>query len=135
MGEAVISCSHSSSRFSCNGGRASDQLDGSPTLRDQTPSQNFRTITPHAGVARRFLVYDIAPGEPPHEVDRWDLPGDMAVREFRGPGPHPLDAVDVMIAGSAGLGFVRQMATRNVRAVVSPAQAPAWPSLGLCSGR
>ena len=93
-------------------------------MRIAVTSQNFRTITPHAGVARRFLVYDIAPGEPPHEVDQWDLSRDMAVREFRGPGRHPLDAVDVVITGSAGSGFVRQMAARNVQAVVTSETDP-----------
>ncbi|HKJ77206.1 MAG TPA: nitrogen fixation protein, partial [Gammaproteobacteria bacterium] len=37
-------------------------------------SQNFRTVTGHAGKTRRFLVYEAGPGQEPVEVDRLDLP-------------------------------------------------------------
>jgi len=88
-------------------------------MRIAVASQNFRTITPHAGVTRRFLVYEAAPGEAPREVDRLDLPKELAIREFAGAGSHPLDVVDAVIVGSAGSGFVRRMAARGVATVVT----------------
>jgi hypothetical protein len=54
-------------------------------------SLNFRTITPHAGVTRRFLIYEAARGGMPREVARMDLPKEFAIREFSGSGVHPLD--------------------------------------------
>lgn len=67
-------------------------------------SQNFRTITPHAGKTRCFLLFEAEPGMAPTETGRLDLPKDMAFHNFAG-GPHPLDVVDTVIAGSAAPGL------------------------------
>lgn len=82
-------------------------------------SQNFRTVTPHAGRTRRFLVYRAELAVEPVEIDRLDLPKEMAMHEFHQNGPHPLDTVDVVIAGSFGDGFARRMARRGIRAVTT----------------
>ena len=87
-------------------------------------SQNFRTVTPHAGRTRRFLVYRAEPGREPVEIDRLDLPKDMALHEFHRGGPHPLAAADVVIAGSFGPGFARRMAKRGVRVVTTDRTDP-----------
>jgi predicted Fe-Mo cluster-binding NifX family protein len=81
-------------------------------------SQNFRTVTGHAGKARRFLVYEADMGRVPVEFARFDLPREMSIHEFPG-GPHPLDGMDVLITGSAGRGFVDSLAQRGVRVVVT----------------
>lgn len=80
-------------------------------------SQNFRTVTPHAGRTRRFLVYEAQPGQEPREVDRLDLPKELSFHEFHEPGPHPLDGVDIVIAGSFGEGFAARTAARGIVAV------------------
>lgn len=77
-------------------------------------SQNYRTITPHAGRTRRFLVYAVEPGQGPVESERLDLPKELSIHEFSGEGPHPLDGVDVLIAASFGEGFARRMAERGI---------------------
>jgi predicted Fe-Mo cluster-binding NifX family protein len=82
-------------------------------------SQNFRTITPHAGRTRRVLVYEATEGREPVEIDRLDLPKEMSIHEFHAGGPHPLDAVDVIIAGSFGEGFAARMAARGIVAVAT----------------
>jgi predicted Fe-Mo cluster-binding NifX family protein len=87
-------------------------------------SQNFRTITPHAGRTRRFLLYRAEPAAEPVEIERLDLSKDMAMHEFHEDGPHPLDTVDVLIAGSFGEGFARRMAKRGVRAVTTDKTDP-----------
>jgi predicted Fe-Mo cluster-binding NifX family protein len=87
-------------------------------------SQNFRTITPHAGRTRRFLVYEAEPGAAPVEVDRLDLPKEMAFHDFHGDGTHPLDSVDVVIAGSFGEGFGRRMEGRGILAVATEESDP-----------
>jgi predicted Fe-Mo cluster-binding NifX family protein len=86
-------------------------------------SQNFRTITPHAGKTRRFLLFDAAPGREPVETGRLDLPIEMSMHEFRGAG-HPLYDVDVVIAGSAGPGFVARLKERGVMAVTTAESDP-----------
>ena len=87
-------------------------------------SQNFRTVTPHAGKTRRFLVYEAAEGGEPIEVDRLDLPKELSMHEFHGGSPHPLDAVDVIIAGSFGEGFATRMAARGIVAVATDLTDP-----------
>lgn len=87
-------------------------------------SQNFRTVTPHAGMTRRFLVYEAAEGGKPVEVDRLDLPKELSLHEFHAKGPHPLDAVDVIIAGSFGEGFATRMAARGIVAVATDLTDP-----------
>lgn len=96
-------------------------------MRVAVTSQNFRTVTPHAGRTRRFLVYDIdadAAGAAPAEVARLDLPKDMSMHEFKGDGPHPLDDVDVLIVGSCGGGFPQKMKRRGIVVAVTDRSEP-----------
>ncbi|MDE1987418.1 MAG: nitrogen fixation protein [Alphaproteobacteria bacterium] len=86
-------------------------------------SQNFRTITPHAGKTRRFLLFEAAPGCEPVETGRLDLPKEMSMHEFRGT-THPLHEVNVVIAGSAGPGFVARLRERGVIAVTTAETDP-----------
>lgn len=86
-------------------------------MRIAVTSQNFRTVTPHAGRARRFLVFEAEAGAEPKEVDRLDLAKELAMHDWHGTGAHPLDAVDVLIAGSFGEGFGQRMAARGIVAL------------------
>lgn len=103
-------------------------------MRIAVSSQNFRTVTAHAGKARRFLVFEVSADEPAREVERFDLPKDMSIHEFRGSGHHPLDSVEAVISGSAGEGFVRRMAVRGVRAVTTSETDPARAAEALAAG-
>ncbi len=69
-------------------------------------------------------MYEAAPDKEPVEVDRLNLPRDMALHEFHGDGPHPLYAVDVVIAGSFGHGFSRRMAKQGIVAVMTKESDP-----------
>ena len=71
-------------------------------------SQNFRTVTGHAGMTRRFLVFQASVPDEVAEVTRLDLPKELAFHEFAG-GAHPIDGVDVLLTGSAGEGFHRKI--------------------------
>jgi hypothetical protein len=81
-------------------------------------SQNFRTVTAHAGKTRRFLIFDVRCPCTPREVDRLDLPKEMSFHEFRG-DRHPLDGVTALITGGAGHGFRVRMAQRGVELVIT----------------
>ncbi len=87
-------------------------------------SQNFHTVTPHAGRTRRFLVYESAAGGEPVEVGRLDLPKELSMHEFHADSPHPLDAVDVVIAGSFGEGFAAGMEARGIVVVATELTDP-----------
>jgi len=79
-------------------------------------SQNFRTITGHAGKTRRFLVFsEKSPGQW-QEFERIDLPREMSMHEFKGTD-HPVDALDVLITAGCGEGFIRKMARRGVEVI------------------
>ena len=82
-------------------------------------SQNFRTITGHGGRARRYLVYEPDAAGELHEVERLSLPKELAFHEFHAGGQHPVDTMDIIITGSAGHGFVRRLAARGVRVLVT----------------
>ncbi|MBK8175303.1 MAG: nitrogen fixation protein [Rhodospirillales bacterium] len=87
-------------------------------------SQNFRTVTGHAGRARRFLVYDVQPDTHPVEVARLDLPKELAIHDFDGDGPHPIDGIDVILTEGFGDGFARRIARRGITAVVTTRSDP-----------
>lgn len=94
-------------------------------MRIAVGSQNYRTVTPHGGRTRRFLVYEVPAEGEPAEVERLDLPKELAFHEFHGDGPHPLDTVDVLIVGSAGPGFIRRLGARGITAVTTSEEDPA----------
>ncbi len=87
-------------------------------------SQNFRSVTGHAGRARRFLIYDAQPGADPVEVSRLDLPKELAMHDFHAAGPHPVDDVDVVLSQGFGEGFAQRMAKRGVIAVTTDETDP-----------
>jgi predicted Fe-Mo cluster-binding NifX family protein len=87
-------------------------------------SQNFRTITRHAGKTRRFLVYGQPENEEVREIERIDLPKEMSLHEFHGEGPHPIDELDVIVTASCGDGFMRRMAARGIRVICTSETDP-----------
>ena len=95
-------------------------------MRIGVTSQNFRTITGHAGKSRRFLVFEAEPGDgAPRETERWDLPKEMSLHAYRGDAPHPTASLDVLVTGGCGEGFIRRMASVDTRVVVTSETDPA----------
>ncbi len=97
-------------------------------------SQDYLTITGHAGQTTRFLVFTAESGRDPVEIARLDLSEDQTIHSFQG-GEHPLDGLDALIVGSAGQCFVERMRARGITTVaargVSPADAVAAYVAGL----
>jgi predicted Fe-Mo cluster-binding NifX family protein len=87
-------------------------------------SQNFRTVTGHAGRARRFLIYDAQPGAEPIETARLDLPLEQAFHETGGVGPHPIDGIDVLISAGFGGHFVQLMTERGIQTASTDKEDP-----------
>lgn len=79
-------------------------------------TKDWQTVSGHAGKANCWLLYDLAgarPGEPLPEPVRVELKKEQVLHYFRDDGPHPLDGVGLVVAGSAGDGFVRHMKKRG----------------------
>jgi len=103
-------------------------------MRIAVTSQNFRTITGHAGKARRFLVYEIGAGASVREAERLDLPLDMAMHGFDDRQGHPLHGMDVLITGGCGEGFAFRMARQGVRVAVTGETDPETAVHALLAG-
>lgn len=84
-------------------------------------SQNFRTVTGHAGKARRFLVFYVQQGQTPVEIDRIDLPKELSFHAYHGEAPHPVQAagIDRMVTGGCGDGFRARMARMGIQLSVT----------------
>ena len=79
-------------------------------------SQNFKSVTGHAGKSRRFIIFDVGTPCDTPEVVWLDLPMEMSFHEFSG-DRHPLDDMDVILTASAGKSFVAKLAQRGVRVI------------------
>ena len=90
-------------------------------------SQNFRTITGHAGKTRRFLIFSSDNNKQWLETDRLDLPKEMAMHNFKGTD-HPVDQLNVVITASCGDGFLRKMASRGIE-VIQTAESDPMPAV------
>jgi len=87
-------------------------------------SQNFLTITQHAGRTRRFLIYQAEPGQEPVEIERIDLPSGITFHDLPDEAAHPIDGVDVLLCGSAGNRFHARMAQRGIEAIATTETDP-----------
>jgi len=81
------------------------------------PSDDGARVAGHAGQARHWLIYDndTAAAQP----RRIELDKPQVLHHWKDQGPHPLDGVDVIVAASAGDGFVRRMTKRGVEVVLT----------------
>ncbi len=80
------------------------------------------SLAGHAGRARRWLVYDVWPGEAPKEVYTLILDEESCLHEWHVatfPDRHPLHSVDVAIAQSGGEGVIRNLAQRDTNLVLT----------------
>ncbi len=93
-------------------------------MRIAVSSQNWTTITRHAGRSRRFLVFEADGAAPPTEEARLDLAPDQTMHETPHECPHPLDEMVAVITAEAGAGFVRKMTARGVAVVFAEGLTP-----------
>lgn len=80
------------------------------------------SVSPHAGRALVWVVYDIVPGQEPLEAYTITLRPDTCLHEWHlreTPERHPLHAVDVAIAASGGEGVHRRLGERGTTLVVT----------------
>jgi predicted Fe-Mo cluster-binding NifX family protein len=70
---------------------------------------DWTKVSGHAGQSHDWLVFDCEPHQPIPEPQRVQLGKDQLLHYFQDDGPHPLHGVEIVIAGSAGDGFLRHM--------------------------
>jgi predicted Fe-Mo cluster-binding NifX family protein len=97
-------------------------------------SQNFRTITAHAGKCRRFLILSQNPQGQLVEQSRLDLPKEMSMHEFKGLD-HPLFQYDVVLTGSAGAGFIRRLNHHRIQVICTSETDPYAAARALLDGK
>ncbi len=89
-------------------------------------SQNRKTITEHAGMCRKFWVYEVqnqtVAGKNLLELEKEQSLHEMAHADRA--ATHPLDGVAILIAGSAGRGLRDRMAQRGVQVLVTTTTDP-----------
>jgi len=103
-------------------------------MRIGVTSQNFRTITGHAGKTRRFLIFEHDVTGTLRESGRLDLPPEMSLHEFRG-DDHPLFTLDALLTESCGAGFIQRLSRHGVRVIATSASDPLAAATALASGQ
>ena len=94
-------------------------------MRIAVTSQNFKTITGHAGKTRRFLIYELDNAGQMREIDRLDLPAVMSLHEYQGED-HPLFRLGLTawVTQGAGTGFVQRLARYGIQVHVTSESDP-----------
>lgn len=85
-------------------------------------TRDWTAVGSHAGQTRNWLLYDLADhrlGRPLPEPARVELAKAQLFHHFQDDGPHPLDGVEIIVAGSAGDGFVRHMRKRGAEVLLT----------------
>ncbi len=105
-------------------------------MRIAVTSQNFRTITGHAGKSRRFLILEVVDQAAPVEVERLDLPPDMSLHDYHG-DDHPLFGMnlDAVLTQSAGGGFIERLSRQGIAVHATSASDPMSAASDLAAGR
>lgn len=70
---------------------------------------DWTKVSGHAGQTRDWLVFVCEPGRTIPEPQRVQLSKEQLPHYFKDDGPHPLFGVEIVVAGSAGDGYVRHM--------------------------
>jgi hypothetical protein len=100
-------------------------------------TKDWVAVGGHAGQARCWLVYDLTDqraGEPLPLPTRVELAKEQLFHHFQDDGPHPLDGIEIVLAGSAGDGFIRHMKTRGADVLLTGETDPALALAHIIAG-
>jgi hypothetical protein len=98
-------------------------------------TRHFLTIARHAGQTSEWLVYDDQARQTLLSPMRLTLGKDQLPHYFLEGGPHPLDGVAIIVAGSAGDGFIRRMAKRGAEVCITGETDPRSAAETILSGK
>lgn len=77
-------------------------------------TDDYVRVAGHAGQAARWLLFDCAPRHDIGEPVRIELSKPQIFHHWESTDPHPLDGIEIIVARSAGDGFLRRMQKRGV---------------------
>ena len=105
-------------------------------MRIAVTSQNFRTITGHAGKSRRFLILEADGVTAPVEIDRLDLPMELSLHDYQG-DDHPLFELklDAIVTQGAGQGFIQSLSRHGIQVHITSATDPFDAINSIAKGR
>jgi putative NIF3 family GTP cyclohydrolase 1 type 2 len=85
-------------------------------------TKEWTQVSGHAGQARCWLLYDLSGYQADMSLPapaRLELAKEQVLHHFDDAGPHPLDDVRIVVAGSAGDGFIRHMHKRGAEVLLT----------------
>tara|TARA_R110001583_G_scaffold31978_8_gene109409 strand:+ start:1475 stop:1858 length:384 start_codon:yes stop_codon:yes gene_type:complete len=97
-------------------------------------TDQFTTVAGHAGKSHHWFVYDCRRDAPVPPPTRITLEKAQLMHYWKEDGPHPLDGVDIVVAASAGDGFVRHMQARNAQVLLTGESDPALALASIMKG-
>ncbi|MCB1756874.1 MAG: nitrogen fixation protein [Gammaproteobacteria bacterium] len=86
-------------------------------------SQNRKSITEHAGRCRNFWVFHTGQ-ESILEKELLELSKEQSFHESDQGEPHPLDDIDVLIAGDMGQGLLARLERKGIKGLVTTETDP-----------
>ena len=86
-------------------------------------SQNRNSITDHAGHCRKFWIYQVEQGLI-SQKKLLELAKEQSFHESSPHDSHPLDDVQVLLAGNMGLGLTRRLNAKGINAIITPETDP-----------
>ncbi len=92
-------------------------------MRIAIASQNRKAVTGHAGKCRKFWIYEVEDGEAMGR-SLLELPIEQSFHESAHGAPHPLDGVNVLIAGGMGFGLRNRLKRQGILAVATAETDP-----------
>ncbi len=92
-------------------------------MRIAVTSQNRKHITEHAGRCRNFWIFHVE-GDAIRSQSLLELPKESSFHDSPRDAKHPLDDMDVLIAGGMGQGLRARLADRGITAVVTTEKDP-----------
>lgn len=81
-------------------------------------------VSGHAGQAKNWLRFSCVPGQPLPPGERVTLTREQLPHHFLDDGPHPLMDAEIIVAGSAGDGFIRHMAKWGAKVLLTGESDP-----------
>lgn len=93
-------------------------------MRIAVTCQNRRDITEHAGRCRNFWVFEVDDGQITGR-SLLELPKEASFHDSSPHAAHPLDDVNLLIAGGMGEGLQARLARRGIESVITTESDPA----------
>ena len=106
-----------------SGQRAGREQVTGTAMKITVTSQNRHSVTDHAGVCRKFWVFDTNSDQ---IISRQlvELAKDQSFHAANPHAPHPLDGVSVLITRGMGAGLARRLAKRGIESIVTKETEP-----------